>query len=58
MDTNLNYGKFNNDNINIHEYFEVEHWTAELHTSVETLKMAVENVGTSIADIRAYLNHS
>ncbi|MEO6522857.1 MAG: DUF3606 domain-containing protein [Mucilaginibacter sp.] len=49
-------GSIDNDNINIHEYYEVEHWTKELHTNIEVLKDAVEHVGTSIEDIKKYLN--
>lgn len=56
MDNDLQTGSIDNDNINIHEYFEVEHWTKELNTNVEILKDAVEHVGTSIADIKVYLN--
>jgi hypothetical protein len=56
MDNNLNIGNPDGDKINIHEYYEVEHWTKELHTNIEALKHAVENVGPSIKDIRQYLN--
>jgi antitoxin component HigA of HigAB toxin-antitoxin module len=56
MDNDLNIGSLDNERINIHEYYEVEHWTKELHTNVEALKRAVENVGPSIEDIKQYLN--
>lgn len=58
MDTNNDYTKLSNESINIHEYYEVEHWTKELHINVETLMKAVENVGSSIQDIRKFLNRS
>jgi antitoxin component HigA of HigAB toxin-antitoxin module len=57
MNNDLQIGSIDNDHINIHEYYEVEHWTKELHTNVEALKLAVEQVGTSIADIKNYLDH-
>lgn len=57
MDTNTSYARLNNDTINIHEYYEVEHWSKELHTTVESLRHAVEHVGTSIQDIKNYLDH-
>jgi len=58
MNAELNYDRLNNDKINIHEYYEVEHWIKELHTNVETLKHAVESVGPSIKEIKKYLNRS
>ncbi|WP_121201275.1 DUF3606 domain-containing protein [Mucilaginibacter gracilis] len=51
-------GGIDNNKINIHEYYEVEHWTKELHTTIEALKLAVKNVGTSIVDIKRYLNNN
>jgi len=56
MNNDLQTGSIDNENINIHEYYEVEHWTKELHTNVEVLKDAVDHVGTSIEDIKKYLN--
>ena len=56
MNNDLQTGSIDNENINIHEYYEVEHWTKELRTNVEVLKDAVEHVGTSIEDIKKYLN--
>jgi hypothetical protein len=56
MYNNLQVGSIDNDNINIHEYFEVEHWTKELNVTVEVLRDAVEQVGPSIQSIKNYLN--
>jgi hypothetical protein len=56
MYNDLQTGSIDNDNINIHEYFEIEHWTKELNVSVEVLKDAVDHVGTAIQDIRKYLH--
>lgn len=55
MDTNLNYGKLNNDKINIHEYYEVEYWTKILDTNAEALKKAVHDVGSSVNEVKKYL---
>ncbi|EHQ30095.1 DUF3606 domain-containing protein [Mucilaginibacter paludis] len=55
MDDDSNMRSLDTERINIHEYYEVEHWTKELNTNVEALKQAVATVGTSIKDIEKYL---
>ena len=41
--------------INMHEDFEVKHWTKELGVSKEELQMAVDKVGNSAAAVRKEL---
>jgi antitoxin component HigA of HigAB toxin-antitoxin module len=55
MDNYLENGSLDPEKINVHEYYEVEHWAKELDTNVEVLKNAVEHVGAKIADIKRYL---
>jgi hypothetical protein len=43
------------DTINMHENYEVEHWTNKLGVSRENLQEAVDAVGTSVEEIKKYL---
>jgi hypothetical protein len=54
---NINYKYSHNwDKINIHEYFEVEHWTKALGINREELAKAVAVAGNSADAVKKYLN--
>jgi hypothetical protein len=53
---NVNYTRNHDlEQIHIHEYFEVEHWTKALNISREELARAVAVVGTSANAVKRYL---
>lgn len=53
----INYtGSHDWSNINIHENYEVEHWTKALGTNREELVKAVKVAGTAAEDIKKYFN--
>ena len=55
MDDKTKTGSPDSKLINVNENYEVEYWTKELDCSKEKLKEAVNEVGTSVAAVRAYL---
>ena len=49
-------GVFDRDLINIHEYYELEHWSKAFGVSVEQLKYAVKYAGASVSAVKQFLN--
>ena len=56
MSDNLeNRGAQDRSRINVHEEWEVRHWTEALGVSKEELENAVKAVGPSVSAVRAHL---
>jgi hypothetical protein len=52
MDNLRKKGPADRSKINMHEDFEVRHWTKHLSVSKEQLQKAVDKVGNSVAAVR------
>ncbi|MDB5935198.1 MAG: hypothetical protein JWQ01_2542 [Massilia sp.] len=48
-------GSQDRSRINVHEAWEVKHWTDALGVSKEKLEEAVKAVGTSVSAVKAHL---
>jgi hypothetical protein len=57
MDNKDKVGSPDREKINIHENYEVEYWANKFGVTANRLREAVEKVGTSVADVKAYLNN-
>lgn len=56
MSDNLqNRGQQDRSRINVHEDYEVRHWTEALGVSKEELEQAVKAVGPSVSAVREHL---
>jgi hypothetical protein len=55
MDDLKKKGPADRSKINMHEDFEVRHWTKTLGVSKEQLQKAVDKVGNSVAAVRKEL---
>jgi len=56
METN-EFGRLDNDRININEYYEVEYWSKQFDLKPEVLKTLIKEAGTdSVKALRAYLD--
>jgi len=56
MSDNLqNRGQQDRSHINVHEDYEVRHWTEALGVSKEELEKAVKAVGPSVSAVREHL---
>ncbi|WP_305822201.1 DUF3606 domain-containing protein [Massilia brevitalea] len=56
MSDNLqNRGQQDRSRINVHEDYEVRHWTEALGVSKEELEKAVKAVGPSVSAVREHL---
>ena len=56
MSDNLqNRGQQDRSRINVHEDYEVRHWTEALGVSKEELEKAVKSVGPSVSAVREHL---
>ncbi|WP_221392610.1 DUF3606 domain-containing protein [Dyadobacter sp. NIV53] len=49
-------GPQDSSRVNVYDEYEVTYWTDILGCSIEELKKAVKEVGTSADAVRAYLN--
>ena len=49
-------GQADRSRINIHEDYEVRHWTEKFGVTAEELRGAVANVGVMADDVERYLN--
>lgn len=59
MSDNLNdRGQQDRSRINVHEEWEVRHWTEALGVSKEQLERAVRDVGPSVSAVREHLGRS
>ena len=55
MDDQKKKGTADRSKINMHEDYEVKHWTKQLGVSKEELQKAVDKVGNSAAAVRKEL---
>jgi len=56
MSDNLqNHGQQDRSRINVHEDYEVRHWTQALGVSKEELEQAVKAVGPAVSAVREHL---
>lgn len=56
MNTNDQQSASDQQMINIHENYEVEHWATLLNVSPNRLREIIEKAGTNVAQVKAYLN--
>ena len=56
MDSKMRNNSFDRENININEYYELEHWSKEFDVNIEQLKAAVKKVGNSLKKVKKYLD--
>jgi hypothetical protein len=54
-DNKQDRGQQDRSRINVHEDYEVRHWTEALGVSKEELEKAVKAVGPSVSAVRAHL---
>lgn len=54
-DNKQDRGQQDRSRINVHEDYEVRHWTEALGVSKEELENAVKAVGPSVSAVRAHL---
>jgi len=54
-DNKQDRGQQDRSRINVHEDYEVRHWTEALGVSKEELEKAVQAVGPSVSAVRAHL---
>ena len=57
MDDLMKKGTADRSKINMHEPWEVDHWTKELGVSKAELQKVVDKVGNSAAAVRKELGH-
>jgi hypothetical protein len=54
-DDKTKVGSPDRDRINVHEDYEVKHWTQKFNVSAEQLKAAVAAVGPTVKAVEAHL---